>query len=39
MSKIEKNSGAPSPRNPAVYKTNLTNRHEKFLMSFAKLMN
>ena len=24
-----KNSRVPSPRNPAVYKTNLTNRHEK----------
>ena len=24
-----KDSRVPSPRNPAVYKTNLTNRHEK----------
>jgi len=31
-------SRVPSPRNPAVYKTNLTNRHEKILMSLAKLM-
>ena len=32
-------SGVPSPRNPAVYKTNLTNRHENnFLMSDTKIM-
>ena len=35
--KIYKISRVPSPRNPAVYKTNLTNRHEKILMSFAKV--
>ena len=34
---IYKISRVPSPRNPAVYKTNLTNRHEKkFLMSICK---
>ena len=36
---IYKNSRVPSPRNPAVDKTNLTNRHEKkFLMSDTKIM-
>lgn len=35
---IQKNGRIPSPRNPAVYKTNLTNRHEKILMSFAKII-
>ena len=33
----DKISVVPSPRNHAVYKTNLTNRHEKFLMSSAKV--
>ncbi len=32
----QKNSRIPSPRNPAVYKTNLTNRHEKISDVFCK---
>ena len=32
-----KNGRIPSPRNPAVYKTNLTNRHEIIPMSSAKI--
>ena len=31
-------SVVPSPRNHAVYKTNLTNRHEKILMSVTKVI-
>ena len=31
-------SVVPSPRNHAVYKTNLTNRHEKNLMSVTKVI-
>jgi hypothetical protein len=27
---FSKNNRVPSPRNPAIYKTNLTNRHENF---------
>ena len=33
---VKKNSRIPSPRNPAVYKTNLTNRHEKISDVFCK---
>ena len=39
LDRTVKISRVPSPRNPAVYKTNLTNRHEKkFLMSVTKVM-
>ena len=39
LDRTVKISRVPSPRNPAVYKTNLTNRHEKkILMSVTKVM-